>query len=230
MINWNKVPRYRSRCRELYAERLNAIEYFARTGDIDLYGIGWDGPSFKVGPAFVPGTFGTIPLPGTVQAIDRKLTGWRHRFFPNPQLSMARQVYRGVTNSKSQTLGEYKFSICFENSVLKGWVTEKIFDCFFAGTVPVYWGAPDIQRYVPAECFIDMRGFKDFGDLKAYLKGLTEQDITAYKERARDFLRSPGFRPFTKDAFAETILRIVEEDTGETLSQGLAAPASVIGI
>ena len=39
---------------------------------------------------------------------------------------------------------------------VNGYVTEKIFDAFKAGCVPVYWGAENITKYVPAECFIDM--------------------------------------------------------------------------
>src|SRR5882724_1173697 len=48
MINGNKRPRFQSPCRELYSERLNCVEYFSRTGDIDLYGFGWDGPTMLV--------------------------------------------------------------------------------------------------------------------------------------------------------------------------------------
>ena len=43
--------------------------------------------------------------------------------------------------------------------VLERWITEKIFDCFYAGTIPVYLGAPDVARWLPPECFIDMRRF-----------------------------------------------------------------------
>ena len=46
-------------------------------------------------------------------------------------------------------------------------MTEKLFDCFFSGTVPVYWGAPDVFDWVPADCFIDMRQFTDFAQLRA---------------------------------------------------------------
>jgi hypothetical protein len=34
---------------------------------------------------------------------------------------------------------------------------------------------------------------------------------------AREFFRSPRFHPFSKRAFAETVGRIVEEDTGVAL-------------
>src|SRR5205807_5697100 len=115
--------------RELYSERLKCIEYFSRTTDIDLYGFGWDRPTMLVGSRHLPGTFGRIGMPGTLQRLERELTRSWHRFFPDAQLIAARKVYRGFTKSKAETLGNYKFAVCFENSILKGWVTEKLFDC-----------------------------------------------------------------------------------------------------
>src|SRR5581483_963897 len=135
LINGNKVPRYQAPCRELYSERLRAVEFFAQFGEIDLFGIGWDRPPFRVGQPYIPGTFGSLLMPGTIQRVQRVISTIWDRYHPNPLLESARAVYKGTTASKAQTLGNYKFAICFENSVLKGWITEKIFDCFFAGTV-----------------------------------------------------------------------------------------------
>jgi hypothetical protein len=206
MINANKLPRLY--VEELYTERLRALAYFARHGDIELYGVGWDGPSNRVGRTWVPATF-------------RRAERWvRHRWQrlrPDPYLEAARQVYRGVTRSKAEVLGRYRFAICFENMKLHSWVTEKIFDCFFAGTVPIYWGAPDIETYVPAECFIDMRRFAGYDDLRRYLWSLGPRDIHRFRERAREFLASPQFRPSTKEAFAEMFSRIIAEDVGATV-------------
>ncbi len=214
MMNGNKLPRYRSHCRELYSERLGAIEYFSRTGEIDLYGIGWDAPTSKVGPAFVPGTFQKVHMPGTAQWINRKLVTYWQRVVPEPRLVAARRVYKGFSKSKSETLGKYKFALCFENSILKGWITEKIFDCFFAGTVPVYWGAPDVTDCIPENAFIDKRKYPTYPELREYLKSLTEKDIQGYKENARDFLASEKFKPFSKDSFAKIFTNAVEEDLG----------------
>ncbi|MCL1721757.1 glycosyltransferase family 10, partial [Vibrio parahaemolyticus] len=50
--------------------------------------------------------------------------------------------YKGSVESKTHTLKNYKFCICFENAqMIEGYITEKIFDCFFSATVPIYWGA-----------------------------------------------------------------------------------------
>ena len=49
---------------------------------------------------------------------------------------------------------KYKFIICFENSYKNGYITEKIFNCFFAHTIPIYKGSPIIQKYINEQAFI----------------------------------------------------------------------------
>jgi len=50
---------------------------------------------------------------------------------------------------------EYKFSFAFENSAFPDYVTEKIFDAFAAHTIPLYWGAPNINQYINPDSFIN---------------------------------------------------------------------------
>lgn len=206
MINHNKLPAIRRN--ELYTERMRAVEFFARTDEIHLYGKGWDGPSYQMGIGWVP---------GRLQHLLRAVQGGWERFRPSPLLRAARRVYRGAVPSKLETLSRYTFSLCFENVVLNGWVTEKIFDCFAAGNIPVYWGAADIDRYVPPECFIDMRRFKSYAELRSFLRSLSATEIEAYRDRGRAYLASSAFRPFRKEAFVELVARIVEEDGGVQL-------------
>jgi hypothetical protein len=101
--------------------------------------------------------------------------------------------------------------------VLKGWITEKLFDCFFAGTVPVYWGAPDVLDHVPAECFIDMRQFKDFAELRSFLHALSPADEQRYREAALRYLESDRFTPFRIDTWVKIHEQIIAADTGLTL-------------
>lgn len=209
MINGNKMPQLS--LNELYSERLRALEFFERYDEIDLYGVGWDGPAFRVGRQSL--------LPGSVLRAKYLAHRALYRRRP-PQDSVSRAVrraYRGPAARKAETLGSYNFAICFENAILEGWVTEKIFDCFFAGTIPVYLGAPDIEYWIPPECFVDMRRFSSYDELRAFLHALTPTEIYAYRVAARDFLRSERFQPFTKRTFAERIGRIVSEDAGVQL-------------
>lgn len=205
MINGNKVPPLKTR--ELYTERLRALEHFGGHGEIDLYGVGWEGPPFRVGESRTPTVVRNLRH-RIDAAVDR---AWPRR---DPLLAAARRVYRGPVSSKSATLGGYTFSICFENMVLDGWVTEKLFDCLRAGTVPVYLGAPDVDRWVWPECYVDMRRFTSYAELGEFLHSLSPAEIDAYREAAREYFASDAFYPFTKEAFAEIFEEIVREDAG----------------
>ena len=103
--------------------------------------------------------------------------------------------------------------------ILKGWITEKIFDCFYTGTIPIYWGEPEIEKQIPAACFIDMRAFAGYDELAEFLRGLTPSEIQAYRDNARDFLGSAAFRPFSKETFAGIFIRMIEEDLGLNLRE-----------
>jgi len=48
---------------------------------------------------------------------------------------------------KVEGLVPYKFSVVIENCKREGWFTEKLIDCFATGTIPIYWGAPDIGNF-----------------------------------------------------------------------------------
>jgi hypothetical protein len=48
---------------------------------------------------------------------------------------------------KSDALVDYMFSFVIENDRYETYYTEKLTDCFMTGTIPVYWGAPDIGDY-----------------------------------------------------------------------------------
>jgi hypothetical protein len=203
MINANKLPRVY--WNELYTERMRAVEFFGRRNEIDLFGVGWNGPPYRVGRSWIPYTF---------RSIGRRVQSRWYRFRPNPLLTAAQRAYRGHAASKSRTLGSYTFALCFENAIIKGWITEKIFDCFSCGTIPIYWGAPEITDYIPAECFIDRRKFSTYDDLRNFLHFLTETQIREYKENAREFIRSEKFRRFSKEAFVNIFREIVYEDVG----------------
>ena len=203
MMNANKLPRLS--IDELYTARLRAVEFFQRYGEIDLYGRNWDRPPMRVGKTWTP---------ATVRRLGEWVSMFQQRLRPDPLYVAALRAWRGSARSKSTTLAQYRYALCFENSVLKGWITEKLFDCFFAGTIPVYWGAPDVLDWVPSECFIDMREFKDFAELRSFLHSRSPADEQGYREAARDYLLSDRFDPFRIDTFVDLVAGMVSVDTG----------------
>lgn len=119
--------------------------------------------------------------------------------------------YRGPVEDKLGVMRGYKFCICYENMRdVKGYITEKIFDCFAVGVVPVYWGASNIEEYVPKGCFVDRREFKDNAELYAFLKGISKREYEGYLEAADRFLKSEKAKVFSSEEFAKTFLKVVD--------------------
>jgi hypothetical protein len=75
--------------------------------------------------------------------------------------------------TKLETIARYSFCLALENSIEPDYVTEKIFDAFAAGTVPIYLGAPNVAEFVPAHSYIDAGAFPSVRDLASYLTDLT---------------------------------------------------------
>lgn len=119
-------------------------------------------------------------------------------------------IYKGWVEDKIQTLKNYKFSICFENTKeLTGYITEKIFDCFQAGVIPVYFGAPNIADEIPSNCFIDWRSFSSYEDLHIYLSTITEEEFTSYLDRIKIFLTSEQAQNYTTDNAVNEIVNVL---------------------
>ncbi len=126
--------------------------------------------------------------------------GWEKKRFSN---------WKGTIADKIETIKNYKFSICYENMRdVKGYITEKIFDCFAAHNVPVYWGASNVTDYIPKGCFIDRREFKDEAELFSFLQGMSKEEYEGYLQRISLFLESDAAKLFSIDHFIETFLTV----------------------
>ena len=84
--------------------------------------------------------------------------------------------------AKLDLIGQYRFTLAFENAIEADYVTEKLYDALIAGSVPVYLGAPNVADFAPApHCYIDAARFAGPVELAAYLNRLVE-DERAYGE------------------------------------------------
>ena len=184
---------------ELYSKRVETIRWFESHAPhaFDLYGTGWDSPPARYS------LFGRV--------WNKASRYWYKVIKKNPFLS-----YRGAVKNKHDTLKLYRFSICYENiSGINGYLSEKIFDCFYAGCVPVYWGAPDILNYVPRECFVDRRQFADHESLYEFLTSMSEEEYINYQQAMQTFLTSQTAGLFSSEAFASKIVNTILADLGD---------------
>lgn len=60
---------------------------------------------------------------------------------------------------------QYKFSIAFENSSTEGYTTEKIVQAFASGTIPIYWGNPNIHKEFNTESFVNCFDYTSFDNV-----------------------------------------------------------------
>lgn len=118
--------------------------------------------------------------------------------------------WRGAVDTKTRILPGYRFTLCYENTRgLPGYITEKVFDALRCGSVPVYWGASNIETYIPPAAFVDRRQFRNTRDLLRYLQGMNEADWQAMRSAGMDYLHSAAFKAFLPDAFVETVQNIL---------------------
>jgi hypothetical protein len=83
--------------------------------------------------------------------------------------------------TKLATISRYKFCLSLENAMDVDYVTEKFYDPLLVGTVPVYRGAPNVERFSPGEnAFINADDFSGPEELCSYLRGL-DRDQQAYR-------------------------------------------------
>lgn len=178
---------------ELYSSRLEAIRYLEKNKNtqFDLYGIGWGN---KLSPKFIYSALKRNPLRifNFIADYLKTMSG-----FPS---------YKGAIKDKIQVMAKYKYSICFENMTnIDGYVTEKIFDSFKAGCVPIYWGARDISRLVPKNTYIDFRKFKDFKEMDEYIAGITETGYNRFLSRIKEYLNGNDVKVWNYESFARSV-------------------------
>jgi len=166
VINGNHIPR--SFRGELYSRRIETMAALARSGAVDLYGRGWD-KWWSLRSMWPP--------------------YWR-----NYKTLMS--IYRGACESKYEVLSRYRFSLCFENMTMRGYVTEKIFDCLYAGAIPLYLGAPDIGELIPAEAYVDCRRFASWEQMWHEVSRMSEDEVKAMRLAGREFIEGAGGRRY----------------------------------
>lgn len=78
-------------------------------------------------------------------------------------------------------MSHYKFVLAIENTKTESYVTEKLFYALEAGSVPIYFGAPNVWDFVPPNSIIDASKFSSLRKLASYVKTLAN-DPVAYAE------------------------------------------------
>ncbi len=183
LIASNKALRHPNQ-RSLHERRVQTIRYFEvhAPESFALFGSGWNIPAVQ------PGAWGCIV---------KRVNQWRVKSGGAPPAFLS---YRGfIPGPKRDVLARARFCICYENvRGSPGYLTEKIFDCFASGCVPVYMGAVDALTSIPDECYIDGDRFASPHEIHAFLKTVNEVQFAGYQHAMREFLALPQSRRFQR--------------------------------
>lgn len=118
------------------------------------------------------------------------------------------------SKEKIDTLINYRFSICFENKTnLNGYISEKIFACFEGGCIPIYWGAMNIEKYIPKSCFIDYRDFATDEDLYQFICTMPKEKYQEYVDEIKRYLQSEEAKIFSPEFFDNIIYKAITDDS-----------------
>lgn len=169
--------------KELYTKRIEALEFFDTyyPQHFSLYGRGWNKPQRF--------------------SIRQRIFGFKKY-----------KTYQGefAQKDKYKVLSKFKFCLCFENCEISGNISEKIFDCFKGGCIPIYWGATNVSDFIPKKCFIDFRKFKSYQKLFEFLITMKEETYDQYTKEIEKFLSSREFiNRWSAKSFAKLFLEAV---------------------
>jgi alpha(1,3/1,4) fucosyltransferase len=201
LISSNKVTPWGG-VNDLYAERISVVRWYeSNSPDLfHLYGRGWGKPS----QAFT-----------RRDKFFRRIGRLRSQLFgykPFP-------IWRGEVKLKSDILSNTKFSYCYENvKGLPNYITEKIFDSFLSGCVPIYWGADNVEEYIPPNCFVDRRLYRNTAEVHRYLMSITPEEFGQFQRHITDFLMSEKAYLFSVENFAKTIANTIASDIAQNNS------------
>ena len=84
-------------------------------------------------------------------------------------------------------------------------MSEKIFDCFCARTVPIYYGSKGNEAFLPKGTYIDFRDFATLAHLLRYLRNMDEYAYSQYISRINAFLQSPEVSQFSMQSLYKII-------------------------
>jgi len=178
-----------------YLVRKKVISFFSKKNqkEFKLYGHDWD--KFIFANRYLNYIFKITHL--------RKLKKLFNKFF-------MKKIYFGSVKNKKTVIEKTKFSFAIENTnVFDNYVTEKIFDVFRFGSVPIYWG-PKNLTLIPKNTYINFNDFSSLEDLYTFCINLDDYGYNNYLSNIRNFLLDEAYI-FSPEFFSSTVFDLIKE-------------------
>jgi hypothetical protein len=138
-------------------------------------------------------------------------TGW-DKAFKYENILKGSKLFTPATavDEKNAFLNKFKFTFCVENAIFPGYLTEKIFDAFYSGSVPVYLGDPNIDSVIPKNAFIDLRNFKSMNELEKYLINMDEVTWQEFRGRIVEFLKTEEACKYSSQYLSHELFKCID--------------------
>ena len=122
---------------------------------------------------------------------DCCIEGKSTRAIYNEKLSWIPKKLEDINDSESE------FVICMENTIQPGLIADKIHDGFNSDRVVMYFGEQNIEKYVPENCFINLKSCFDYdkkelnGDkIMEIVNNITQEEYDSIINNAREWRKT----------------------------------------
>ncbi len=133
-------------------------------------------------------------------------------------------------DDKMKFLANYRFSIAFENGAHAGYITEKIFQPLLCGSIPIYWGASDIEEEFNAKSFVNAARYTSLEGLRDAVLSLNADEAACRRMiaepifpegRVPDFLSSSAVLRFFEQVINDSSTPRAQHSTLYTLPSAM---------
>lgn len=144
----------------------------ATNPSVDVYGFGWDSPL-------------TAKISMLLKELLLALFSGKMPTFSNVSFMLRRPLnFLGSTDDKLLTLSRYRASVVIENE--SNFLSEKLFDCFFSRTIPIYVGSEAESFGIPQELYVRAGGTVE--QVKEAMDRALRLDYSTWLQALEDWL------------------------------------------
>jgi hypothetical protein len=138
--------------------------------------------------------------------------GWG-QYKRNPKLKVGHTKHRSLDERTAvDILKDHTFVLIIENTTASGYVSEKIYDAFIAGCIPLYFGNNNARVGIPTDMYIDLSDIPTSAALQDVLDNLSLEDIGRMRQTILD-KREDVLRRVSTQAFADIFEEVYQKLT-----------------
>ena len=101
-----------------------------------------------------------------------------------------RRIPDGEKN-KLDLISNFKFHICFENSIQPGYYTEKLLHAKAAGNIPIYYADNNISNDFNTNGFLNLTSYKTIEDMVEHILVIDQDEALYNKIKDEPLFKSP---------------------------------------